>query len=327
VTSGAGKVAPWRDRVVSAIGDMARIDEPLAGRVAFRIGGQADVYARILTIEALRDVLRIAADFGVPVTLLGTGSNVLVSDRGVRGIVVRLGGELADIHLSPREGGGGDAEVGAGALNAQLVALALNLGLVGIEFLATVPGTFGGALIMNAGAHGGEIAPFVREVRLIDRRFEIVRRPGAECGFAYRTSGFASGEILTSATIAIPSGDAAAAREHLKEMRERRRKTQPLDKPNAGSIFKNPPGDYAGRLIEACGLKGRRIGGAAISELHANFIVNEGGAKAADVVALARIAQETVGGRFGVRLEWEVRRIGEWSEEEMSSAATPSTTS
>lgn len=295
----------------AALEDQVSFDEPLAPRVAFRIGGPADVLARPRSNEALQATLRIARAHQLPLTVLGTGSNVLISDRGIRGIVLRLSGELADVHAEVKSG---ELEAGAGALNAPLVALALSMDLVGVEFLATIPGTFGGALIMNAGAHGGEIGPFVRSVTLIDRTLNIVTRPRDQCGFAYRTSGFLPGEILTGATLVIPNGDAKHAREHLAEMRKRRKATQPLDQPNAGSIFKNPPGDHAGRLIEACGLKGRRIGGAEISTLHANFIVNTGGASANDVAALAAEAQRAVKDRFHVDLEWEVKRLGEWSE-------------
>lgn len=305
-----GSGAAWRGELAAALGDRVSFDEPLAPKVAFRIGGPADALARPTDAESLSRVLSIARAHALPVTVLGTGSNVLISDEGLRGIVIRLAGELADVHIGSRPGGGADAEVGCGALNAQLVAMALKLGLVGLEFLGTIPGTFGGALIMNAGAHGGEIGPFVREVRLIDERGEIVARDGTSCGFAYRSSGFSPRELLLSARLELDSGDTRAAREHLKELRERRKRTQPLDQPNAGSIFKNPRGDFAGRLIEACGLKGRALGGARISELHANFIVNVGGATAQDVADLAEIARSSVLSRFGVALEWEVRRLG-----------------
>lgn len=309
--------AAWREALVRAVGtDRVDFDVPLGPRVAFRIGGPAEALVRPMTAEGLRDTLAVAREHAVPVTVLGTGSNVLVADAGIRGIVLRLAGELADVHVGPGDNGAASIEVGAGALNAQLVALALNLDLVGIEFLGTIPGTFGGALIMNAGAHGGEIGPSVVDVRLIDASGAIVVRPGAECGFAYRTSAFAPREVLVSARLSVSRGDGSAARAHLKSMRERRRATQPLDWPNAGSLFKNPPGDYAGRLIEACGLKGRAIGGARISTLHANFVVNEGGATASDVVALSVIAQQEVAARFGVQLEWEVRRIGDFRSSE-----------
>jgi UDP-N-acetylmuramate dehydrogenase len=299
----------WRTRLVEVLADdpsAIELDVPLAPRVAFRIGGPADAFVRPKTAVQLARVLAIAREERVPVTVLGTGSNVLVSDLGIRGITLRLSGELADVHID-----GGSIEAGAGALNAPLVALALNLGLVGIEFLATIPGTFGGALIMNAGAHGGEIGRFVESVTLVNRALEVESRPGSDCDFAYRTSGFASGEVLTGARLLVTRGDARAARAHLKQMRDARRRTQPSDHPNAGSIFKNPSGDHAGRLIEACGLKGRRIGGALISPLHANFIVNAGGASAKDVVMLADEVRRCVKDRFGVELEWEVRRLGE----------------
>lgn len=304
----------WRERLAEALGPArVELDAPLAPRVAYRIGGPADVYLRAVSAEELARALAMARADEVPVTILGTGSNVLVSDAGIRGLVVRLAGELADVHVGPSDAGRVSLEVGAGALNAQLVALALNTGVAGLEFLGTIPGTFGGALIMNAGAHGGEIGPFVEEVRLIDADGQIVVRVREACGFAYRTSAFGARELLLSARLTCSVGDTQAAREHLKQLRDRRRATQPLDWPNAGSLFKNPPGHYAGRLIEACGLKGARVGGAQISELHANFFLNMGGATAADVCALAERAQREVQARFGVALEWEVRRLGAWA--------------
>lgn len=313
MAAGPSTEVDWRRRLVEALGESVTLDAPLAPRVAFRIGGPADAFVRALTAEALAMTLAIAKHAGVSVTVLGTGSNVLVSDLGIRGVTVRLAGELADVHIAPaEEGEPGSIEAGAGALNAPLVALALKVGLVGIEFLGTIPGTFGGALIMNAGAHGGEIAGFVEAVTLVNARHAVESRAGEACGFGYRTSGFAAGEIITSARLRVPAGDPGPARDHLAQMRSARRITQPGDLPNAGSIFKNPPGDYAGRLIEACGLKGRAIGGARISELHANFIVNAGSATAGDVTRLAEEAQGAVRARFGIELEWEVRRLGEW---------------
>lgn len=294
-----------------ALPDRTTLQVPLAPKVAFRIGGPAEALVRPHDASELAMALAIARQHGAPVTVLGTGSNVLVGDSGIRGLVLRLAGELADFHVGFDDGDAAQIEVGAGALNAPLVSMLLHLGLVGVEFLATIPGTFGGALIMNAGAHGGEIGPFVEEVGVVRLDGTVERRAGRDCNFAYRSSGFRPGEILTDARLRVPRGDAAAARHHLDEMRQRRRSSQPHDQPNAGSIFKNPPGDFAGRLIEACGLKGRVVGAAQISELHANFIVNLGGARAKDVVALADLAAAQVRDRFGIGLEWEVRRIGE----------------
>ncbi|MFO0726881.1 MAG: UDP-N-acetylmuramate dehydrogenase [Myxococcota bacterium] len=303
--------AAWREELVSIGADVA-FDEPLGPKVSFRIGGPADAFVKVKSADQLAAVLALADRRQIPVLVLGGGTNVLIGDGGVRGIVLRMAGALASVELSSPVDGVGRATIGAGALNAAVVAQALDLGLVGLEFLGTIPGTFGGALIMNAGAHGGEIAPFVEEVELVDAERRVVWRPGHACGFAYRHSGFAAGEILTRAILSAKQGDAAQAREHLAKMREARRKTQPIGEPNAGSIFKNPPGDYAGRLIEAAGLKGTRVGAARISELHANFIVNAGGARAREVVELAELAQARVKEKFSVELEWEVKRLGDF---------------
>lgn len=307
--------ATWRGRLAERLGEAVAFDVPLAPRVAFRIGGPADALVRPRTAAELAATLELVDAEGLPLTVLGTGSNVLVRDGGIRGVVLRLAGELADFWIDPPRDGRASIRVGAGALNAPLVAAALGRSLLGLEFLATIPGTFGGALIMNAGAHGGEIGGFVRSVRLLDAERRERERPAADCGFVYRGSAFAPGELLLSAVLELPVASPEAieaARAHLTELRARRRRTQPIGQPNAGSIFKNPPGDHAGRLIEACGLKGRRVGGAAISPLHANFIVNEGGATARDVEALAELARSAVEARFGVSLEWEVKRIGDF---------------
>ena len=299
----------WRERLAEV--SSVEFDSPLAPRVAFRIGGPADAFVKPTTAEELAQIVRLTREFDVPLTVLGTGSNVLISDSGIRGVTVRLAGELADCQIDEPVDGYARMLVGAGALNAPVVARALQANLCGIEFLATIPGTFGGALIMNAGAHGGEIGPFVQTVRLIDQDLQLVDRLRDDCGFAYRTSAFASKEILTGATLRVPVGDTVDARANLKHMREARKATQPIKEPNAGSIFKNPPGDYAGRMIEACGLKGRRFGNAGISSVHANFIVNHGGATAMEVKVLAAQAQAAVRDTFGVVLEWEVKQVGD----------------
>ncbi len=206
-------------------------------------------------------------------------------------------------------------EVGCGALNAKLVAMALGLGYVGLEFLATVPGTLGGALMMNAGAHGSEIGSFVQWAKVLTGVLQLETRSNHECGFAYRNSAFASEDILISASLVCSAGDTQEARAKLKEMRAKRRATQPTDLPNAGSIFKNPAGDFAARLIEDCGLKGFRIGDAMVSKRHANFIVNTKSASAHDVVLVAKEMRARVEEKFGICLEWEVKRIGQWSQE------------
>ena len=234
-----------------------------------------------------------------------------MSDKGIRGLTVKLKGELQDVHIVKTEEGA-EVDVGAGAKNASLVAMVLGAGCVGIEFLGTIPGTFGGALIMNAGAHGGEIKSFVRYVDVLDAGLSFQQKDAAECGFQYRSSAFAASDCLLSARLKLQCGDAKAAKESLAKMRAHRKTTQPTAIPNAGSIFKNPEGDYAGRLIEACDLKGMRLGGAEVSPLHANFIVNVDGATANDVVRLADQVCDVVLKQHGVALQWEVKRIGEW---------------
>ena len=302
----------WKKALEHTLKERVQFDVDLARKVAFKIGGPADAYARPENAAELLACIRICREFDLPLTVLGTGSNVLVADRGIRGITARLSGALCEVRLLELEPEFGLLEAGAGALNPPVVSKALEHGLVGIEFLATIPGTFGGALIMNAGAHGGEIGPLVQNVELISGTFSVEERAGKDCGFKYRQSDFDKSEILTKALLKLPRGKADQARDHLKEMRTHRRATQPIKEPNAGSIFKNPPGDYAGRLIEACGLKGQRQGGALISPKHANFIVNEDNAQASDVLALAELAQTKVKEEFSIDLEWEVKRIGEW---------------
>ncbi len=299
----------WKDRLRLEVGARVAFDEPLAPKVSFRIGGPAEAYVRPENAAELVSALRIAREHEVPVTVLGSGSNVLISDAGIAGLVVRLSGELAQV-TTPSPPEPERIYVGAGALNSRAVSQMLQDGLAGAEFLATIPGTFGGALIMNAGAHGGEIGPFVETVELLNGDLELERRPGPSCGFVYRGSGFLRDEFILGAWLRVPRGDVESARKHLREMRLARRRTQPIGQPNAGSIFKNPPGEYAGRLIEACGLKGRRVGDAEISSLHANFIVNLGHATAAEVSELAAMVQSEVSGRFGLELQWEVKRIG-----------------
>ena len=302
----------WRAQLDDALGAKVDFNVPLANKVAFKIGGPADAFAKPVTSDDLAHILRIADDARQPITILGTGSNVLVSDKGIRGITIRLSGSLTEVVLQEETSDVGVLRVGSGALNPPVVSKALKNDLIGIEFLATIPGTFGGALIMNAGAHGGEIGPFVQEVTVLVPGQGAVTRPGVECGFTYRNSSFLPTEIITEAVLRIPKGDSEKARLHLKEMRSRRKATQPIREPNAGSIFKNPEGDYAGRLIEACGLKGLRKGGACISPKHANFIVNENSATATDVSELAEVARREVREKFSVDLHWEVKRIGEW---------------
>jgi UDP-N-acetylmuramate dehydrogenase len=274
----------------------------------WRLGGPAGAFAVVDTPAQLAAALAPG-----PAFVLGNGSNLLVSDRGVSGLVLRLG---AGFRATAIEGppGARVAVVGGGLPNAVLLQRLSRLGLGGLGALAGVPGTVGGAIRMNAGTALGEIGPRVRWVDLALPGGETARLPGEALGFAYRHATLPPGALVTAAALAVDDApDAVAAEaEAMAHHLARRRATQPLDQPSCGSVFKNPPGDHAGRLIESVGLKGHAVGGARISPLHANFIVNTGGATAADVLALIRLARGRVHAAAGVVLAPEVHAVGEF---------------
>ncbi len=280
----------------------------LSGLTSWRVGGPA----KLLFQPADKDDLvcfieQLPAE--EPLTLLGMGSNVLVRDGGIPGIVIGTHA-LRKLTL---EAGRVYAE--AGVPCAHLTRLCVNLGLSGAEFLAGIPGTVGGALAMNAGAFGGEIWEWVEEVETVDRHGQIHRRRAEEYQIGYR-SVLGPKEYFLAAWLRFPPGDPEMGRRRIRELLARRSQSQPTGWPSGGSVFKNPPGEKAGRLIEACGLKGKILGGAKISEVHANFILNVGGAKAADIEALIGIAREEVKACFGIELEPEVRILGIGGENE-----------
>jgi UDP-N-acetylmuramate dehydrogenase len=293
------------------LGRRARADEPLARHTSFRIGGPADLLVLPDTPADLARVLAAAAAHDVSVTLLGGGSNVLVGDGGIRGVVVKLGRGFAGIEWTED---GDDVRVRAGAAVqiGQLARASVDRGLAGLEFAEGIPGTIGGALFMNAGAYGGEFAPVVEGVDGLDRSGESRTLARDALAFGYRRTRLPAGFVVVAVHLRLRREDPAAVRARMEDARDRRLAAQPHGQSNAGSIFKNPDGDHAGRLIEAAGLKGMRAGRARISERHANFIVNEGGASAADVKALMDVAQRVVWERSGVWLEPEVRLIGRW---------------
>ncbi len=281
------------------------VDEPLARRGFWRIGGPADVWVDVAEEAQLQGVMAL----GLPVTVVGRGSNLLVADAGIRGITVRLGGALRGGAL-----GLDGADVGAGMANTVLLSRLRSAGLGGAAALAGVPGTLGGAIRMNAGWSLGEIGDRVRSVRVVLPGGAVDELPGDALDFAYRQTRLPPGAVVTRVRLDLLTSaqqvadEAATVDAHL----ARRRATQPLDQPSCGSVFKNPPGDAAGRLQEAAGLKGVQRGGARISDKHANFIVNTGGASAADVWWLVRHARDTVWRRFGIALEPEVHPAGDW---------------
>ena len=300
-------VAALHQRLDRVLGDRVRAGERLARHTSYRIGGPADLLARPDTVDELGIVLREASAAGVGVTLLGGGSNVLVGDGGMRGLVVKLGRGFRRVEWKP-DGVRAGAAVQLGRLARESAAR----GLAGLEHAEGIPGTVGGALFMNAGAYGGDIAGTAETVDGLDANGSPLRLGRETLAFTYRRAHLPAGFVVTAVSFGLRAEKPYAVRSRLDAVRSRRVASQPQGQPNAGSIFKNPPGDHAGRLIEAAGLKGRRVGGARFSERHANFIVNEGRARATDVQVLMAIAQRAVWERSGVWLEPEVRLVGSW---------------
>lgn len=281
-------------------------EEPMARHTSWRVGGPAQRFYTPADVEDLAAFLRTLPP-DEPIHWLGLGSNLLVRDRGVRGTVIGTSGALNKIALvSPER-----VRAEAGVPSAKVARFCMNHGLTGAEFLAGIPGTVGGALAMNAGAFGGEFWTLVEAVETLDRQGTRHTRPASEYGVSYRSVKMPASEWFVAAHLKLARGEHARARTLIKSLLARRGATQPTQLPNAGSVFKNPPGDHAARLIEAAGLKGECIGGACISELHANFIVNAGQATAAEIEQLIEHVRVVVERRFGVRLETEVRVIGE----------------
>lgn len=298
----------WGGPACSLRGEL-RVDEPMAGHVSWRAGGPvARAYFPADLADLAEFLRRLRPD--EPLLAVGLGSNLLVRDGGFDGTVVFTHGVLNTI----RQEADGSIYVEAGVASPKVARFAANLNLVGAEFLAGIPGTFGGALTMNAGCYGGETWQLVERVLTLDRRGEQIERRPDEFAVGYRHVGLkhVTDEIFAGAWLRLTSGDAAVARARIAELLEKRRASQPLDLPNAGSVFRNPPGDHAARLIEAAGLKGASEGGARVSEKHANFVVNPGGeASATAIESLIGRIQVEVRHRFGVELVREVRIVGD----------------
>jgi UDP-N-acetylmuramate dehydrogenase len=285
-----------------------RAHEPMAGHVTWRAGGPV---ARACFPHDLADLAAFLRTLrhDEPLLMVGLGSNLLIRDGGFDGTAIFTHGALAALRLE-RDG---TLYAEAGVASPKVARCAANAGLAGAEFLAGIPGTLGGALAMNAGCHGSEIWRFVERVRMLNRHGELIDRTPADFAIGYRHVGLkaATDEIFAAAWLRFPSGDVAAARACIRALLEKRVAAQPLQLPNAGSVFRNPPGDHAARLIEAAGLKGTEIGGARVSEKHANFIVNPGGAATAGAIeSLIGRIQAEVREQFGVELVREVRILG-----------------
>ncbi|MEH6503161.1 MAG: UDP-N-acetylmuramate dehydrogenase [Cycloclasticus sp.] len=280
--------------------------EPLARYTSWRVGGLADRLYKPASIEDTQRYLRsLAAD--EPVLWLGLGSNVLIRDGGLRGSVIYTRGCLKQLN----EVAANELYVEAGVACAHVAKLAAEKGLAGAEFLAGIPGTMGGALAMNAGAFGGETWDLVSKVILINRQGELIERDAASFDVAYRSVSIAKDEWFIACYLTIPTAEDKEGREKIRQLLAKRSQSQPTNMPSGGSVFKNPEGDHAARLVEASGLKGRRIGGAQVAEKHANFILNTGNATAKDIESLIGLVKATVLEMQGVELQTEVRIIGE----------------
>lgn len=285
------------------LGCEARKNEPMSKHTSFKIGGNADVYIKVNNLSKLSTILKECQASDVDYMLLGNGSNLLVSDDGIRGVVIRLDGDFRKITLLD------DTTIfcGAGATLAYLCKFALNCGLSGLEFAWGIPGTVGGAVFMNAGAYDGEMKDVVHSVSHISPSGEIGRTEKDNLNFGYRTSVYRSNNmIITGVTLKLKKGNPDEIREKMDDYMLRRSTKQPLEYPSAGSVFKRPEGNFAGALIEQCGLKGKTCGGAQVSEKHAGFIINKSNATAKDVRDLIGDIQKTVSDKTGYNLECEL---------------------
>lgn len=297
-----------RERVEADVPGEVKPDHPLAPWTSARVGGPAELWVRPATPEALVKLLQILRDEGAPLTVLGGGANTLVGDGGVPGVVLKLPPDLLP-EEKRLDSGGGVLTLGAGAAIARLVNLMKSNGLVGAEFLAGIPGTLGGAVAMNAGTKHGECMTVVEAVELASPD-GIGWVDASSLTWRYRHTDLPEGAVVTRARFRLPVGDLAESQRKMDADLGYRKSTQPLSQPNFGSVFKNPRPHFAGALIEHVGLKGHVIGRAQISPMHANWIVNLGGATARDITSLIALAQKRVHERFGISLEPEVKRVG-----------------
>ena len=296
----------WKNELIKKVKSRVKENEPLAKHTTFRIGGPCDVYFEPADVDDLSTGLAFLREERIPHEIVGQGSNLLFADAGYRGCIVRIGRSTRTIEIDGRR-----AVAGSGVFLHQFVQQLASQGLTGLEGLAGIPGTVGGALCMNAGAFDQTISDSLEWVEIIDETGSTRRLSKKDLLFRYRWSIFQNipDWVIVSAGFKLDQKPSGEIQEALNEFAEKRKKTQPWNYPSAGSFFKNPEGRSAGALIDHCGLKGRRIGNAMVSEVHANFIINAGGATSSDVTALMKEIQEIVYQREGIRLDPEVRII------------------
>ena len=283
-------------------------DEPMKKHTTFRVGGNADFFVVPKTIDEVKRVVMLCMEQDMPYYVLGNGSNLLVGDKGYRGVVIQIYKEMNNIIVE-----GHKMRVQAGALLSKIGSVALEAGLTGFEFAAGIPGTVGGAVVMNAGAYGGEMKNVLEAVTVLTKEGEVLTLSKEELDMGYRTSVVAKREyIVLEAIIALELGDPDTIKARMDELKVQITTKQPLEFPSAGSTFKRPEGYFAGKLIQDAGLRGLQVGGAQVSEKHCGFVINKGDATAADIVELMNQVSERVKEKFGVELEPEVKRLGEF---------------
>lgn len=283
------------------------MDEPMKKHVSFRVGGPADILVRPINEEQLKEILLYIKNEEIPYLIIGNGSNLLVRDGGIRGVVVELSDNFSDFKID-----GNKIEIKAGALLSRIGNAALRAELKGFEFASGIPGTFGGALAMNAGAYGGEIKDIVKTVKVMDKDGNILELSNEEMHFGYRRSTIVEkGYVALSAVVELEKGNYDDIKATMDDLRDRRTSKQPLNFASAGSTFKRPEGYFAGKLIQDSGLKGLSIGDAQVSEKHSGFVINRGNATAKELLDLMFAVKSTVNAKFGVMLEEEVKIVGE----------------
>ena len=282
-------------------------NEPMSKHTTFRIGGNAEVFVSP-KISQVADIMKLAKEYEVPVTIIGNGSNLLVGDKGISGLVLSFGKDAEEIQVD-----GSCMIVSAGALLSKIAAEAAKRSLTGFEFAAGIPGTLGGAIVMNAGAYGGEIKDVLISVTVLTPEGEVLELSNGELDFSYRHSCILeNGYIVLEAILEFMPSEETAIREKMAELKKSRVEKQPLEYPSAGSTFKRPEGHFAGKLIQDADLRGYTVGGAQVSEKHCGFVVNKGNATAADVLQLIEDVKKIVYDKFQVELEPEVKMLGEF---------------
>lgn len=300
-----------KQKLQESVSEPIFFDESLSRFTTIRIGGPADALVHPTNLEELRNVRIIAHEAKVPVFIFGGGSNLLIRDGGIRGVVINLTRGFNSLEIHEERGDCVTLRGESGVLIARLMNLLIQESLTGLEFMAGIPASLGGAIAMNAGTRDGEIGDCIRTVTILDKKGNLKHLSREECHFSYRKTDIPHSSVIIEGLFELKRGESSDIQKKIEKHKARRAETQPLNYPNIGSIFKNPPKKYVGRLIEEAGLKNVRVGEARISEKHGNFIVNEGNASAKDVLALIGLIKDKVKEKFNITLETEVHVVGE----------------